>query len=311
MDYSEDVVSIVIPVYNAQDYLHECIDSALSQTYDKTEIIIVDDGSTDNSPNILKKYENKIKIITKKNGGTASALNLGIKNMTGTWFKWLSADDVLYPNALEEMILESSKMDNKENTIFYSNYDIINSDGIIVEKFTEPNYNQLETFQQGVILLDHYFGNATTSLIHRSAIHKYGAFNETIGYKEDYEFWLRYCVLHKCRLHLIPKTLAKYRIHQKQLTKEKVAISLAQTSKIRKFILEKIPQKERKKYEKAVKEYQKIRPLTSRGRHVLRDIMVRVLPKSVSGYILKSYMDMKEKTQYEKDTRLKNTDKIK
>ena len=296
MNQQNDKISIVIPVYNAQEFLEECINSALNQTYSNIEIIAVDDGSTDHSPEILKRYSDKIMTITKKNGGTASALNYGINIMTGIWFKWLSADDVLYPNALEEMILESSKVENKENTIFYSNYDIINSDGNMIEKFIEPDYNQLESFQQGVILLDHYFGNGTTSLIHRSAIQSYGAFNETIGYKEDYEFWLRYCVLHKCRLHLIPKTLAKYRVHQKQLTKEKVAISLAQTNKIRKLILDKLSPEELTKYEKARKEYQKSKPLTSRGRHMLRDMIFRVLPKSVSGSILKSYMNMKEKT---------------
>ena len=76
-------VSIVIPVFNAEKYLKECIDSALNQTYKDIEIIAVDDGSTDSSPEILKKYENKITTISKKNGGTASALNAGIKVMSG------------------------------------------------------------------------------------------------------------------------------------------------------------------------------------------------------------------------------------
>ncbi|MDE2588041.1 MAG: glycosyltransferase, partial [Patescibacteria group bacterium] len=250
-------VSIIIPVYNVEKYLNDCIRSALNQTYRDIEIIAIDDGSKDNSMRILEQYSDKIKVISKPNGGTASALNVGIKNMTGVWFKWLSADDVLYPNALEEMISESSKIENKENTIFYSNYDIVNSDGKIVNKFIEPNYNELESFQQHVILLDHYFGNGTTSLIHRSAIEKYGLFDETIGYKEDYELWLRYCVLHNCRLYLIPKILAKYRVHQKQLTKEKATISLSQTNRIRKFILDKIEPEKRKKYESAIKEYQK------------------------------------------------------
>ncbi len=294
MSNSGDKISIVIPVYNTQEYLEECINSALNQTYNNKEVIAVDDGSTDHSLEILKKYSDRITIITKKNGGTASALNRGIESMTGTWFKWLSADDVLYPNALEEMILESSKIDNKEKTIFYSNYDIINSDGKIIEKFTEPDYNKVENFQQHIILLDHYFGNGTTSLIHRSAIQEFGSFNETIGYKEDYELWLRYCVLHNCRLHLIPKTLAKYRVHQKQLTKEKVAISLSQTNKIREFILGKIDPEERKKYEVALKEYQKTKPLATRSRHMLRDTMFKILPRSVSSSILKSYMNMKK-----------------
>ncbi len=296
MSDKDDKVSIVIPVYNTQEYLEECINSALNQTYNKIEVIVVDDGSTDRSPEIMKKYSDKITIITKKNGGTASALNRGIKSMTGTWFKWLSADDVLYPNAIEEIVSESSKIENKENTIFYSNYDIINSDGKIVEKFIEPDYNNLENFQQHVILLDHYFGNGTTSLIHRSEIERYGPFNETIGYKEDYELWLRYCVLHNCRLHLIPKTLAKYRIHQKQLTKEKIVVSLSQTNKIRKFILDKVEPEEQKKYEWAIREYQKTKPLSTRGRHMLRDAMFKILPRSVSSSILKSYMNMKEES---------------
>lgn len=289
-----DKVSIVIPVYNAQEFLEECISSALNQTYDNKEVIAVDDGSTDHSLEVLKKYSDRIIIITKKNGGTASALNCGINAMTGIWFKWLSADDVLYPNYLEEMILESSKIQNKENTIFYSNYDIINSDGNIVKEFVEPNYNKLKDFEQHVILLDHYFGNGTTSLIHRSALERYGLFNEAIGYKEDYELWLRYCVLHNCRLHLISKTLAKYRVHEKQLTKEKIAISLSQTNKIREFILEKIDPREQKKYEIAIKEYQKTKPLATRSRHMLRDVMFKVLPKSIFGTILKSYMNTKE-----------------
>ena len=294
MDHTADVVSIIIPVYNAQDYLEECLNSALNQTYDKTEIIAVNDGSTDSSLDILKKYSNRIKIISKKNGGTASALNLGIKNMSGEWFKWLSADDVLYSNAIKELINVAKLLPNKKY-ILYSNYDIIDSHGKIIDKITEPDYNELDTFSRNVILLDHFVGNGTTSLIHKSIIDEFGMFNETIGYKEDYELWLRYNILHNCSLYLISKNLAKYRVHQKQLTKENISISLSQTNNIQKFILEKLSLEERKKYEKALREYQKTKPLTSRSRHVLRDIMLKVLPKSVSGHILKSYMNMKKK----------------
>ena len=110
-------VSIVIPIYNAEKYLRECIESALNQKYEDIEVIAVNDGSKDNSLKILEEYSDRINIISKKNGGTASALNLGIKNMTGEWFKWLSADDVLYPNAIEELIIEAKKIPDKKNTI--------------------------------------------------------------------------------------------------------------------------------------------------------------------------------------------------
>lgn len=294
MNHSSGAVSIIIPVYNAQDYLEECLDSALNQTYDKIEVIAVNDGSTDRSLDILERYSNKIKIISKKNGGTASALNLGIKNMTGEWFKWLSADDVLYPNAIKELI-DTAKLLPDKKYILYSNYDIIDSHGKIIDRKTEPNYNELDSFSMNVILLDHFIGNGTTSLIHKSIIDEFGMFNETIGYKEDYELWLRYKVFHNCGLHLVPKNLAKYRVHEKQLTKENVTISLSQSNTIRKYILDKLAPEERKKYEKALIEYKKTKPLTSRGRHTFRDIMLKILPKSVSGFILKSYMNMKEK----------------
>ena len=126
-------VSIIIPVYNAEKYLKECIESALAQTYDDIEVIAIDDGSTDDSLKILNSYSDRIKIITKENGGTASALNVGINAMNGEWFKWLSADDVLYPNAIEELIKEIEQMKNKDKIILYSNYDIINSDGIVTQ----------------------------------------------------------------------------------------------------------------------------------------------------------------------------------
>ena len=97
-------ISIIIPVYNAEKYLEECIRSAIEQSYRDIEVIAVDDGSTDNSLEILEKYSSKIRIIKKKNGGTSTALNIGIEAMDGQWFKWLSADDILDNNAVQVQI---------------------------------------------------------------------------------------------------------------------------------------------------------------------------------------------------------------
>ncbi len=282
-------VSIIIPVYNAEKYLKECIESALEQTYQKIEVIAVNDGSKDNSLKILGEYSDKIKIISKLNGGTASALNLAIKNMTGDWFKWLSADDILYPNAIEELIRETEKIQDKKNTIFYSNYDIIDSNSKVIKQFIEPDYNNLSSFDFNVILLDHHIGNGITSLIHKSALEQYGVFNETIGFAEDYELWLRFCLIHGCRLHLVPKILAKYRRHKKQLTQSKSVEALDKANKIRQSILEKLELNEQKKYKIALKEIKSNKSLPVKIRHMLRDTMIRILPKSISDNILKIY----------------------
>ena len=93
-------MSVVIPVYNARGYLDECIASALAQTHSDTEIVAVDDGSTDGSAEVLDGYADRISVHRKPNGGTASALNYARARMTGDWFKWLSADDLLRPSLL-------------------------------------------------------------------------------------------------------------------------------------------------------------------------------------------------------------------
>ena len=96
-------VSVVIPVYNAARYLDECVRSALDQTYADTEVIAVDDGSMDSSAEILGCYADHVRVFRKPNGGTASALNRGAREMSSEWFKWLSADDALKPHALEAL----------------------------------------------------------------------------------------------------------------------------------------------------------------------------------------------------------------
>ena len=99
-------ISIVIPAYNASNYLAEAIDSALAQTYPNVEIIVVNDGSDDNgsTEQIALSYGDKIRYFSKENGGSSSALNMGIANMTGEWFSWLSHDDLYLPNKLERQI---------------------------------------------------------------------------------------------------------------------------------------------------------------------------------------------------------------
>lgn len=287
-------VSIVIPVYNAEKYLEECINSCLNQSYRNVEIIAIDDGSTDNSGKILESYSERIKVIKKRNGGTASALNVGLNAMTGDWFKWLSADDVLYEHAIEVLMSEAeSKDEYAKSCFFYSNYDIIDENSKIVGEYIESNYNVLNNFQRNVILLDHFFGNGTTSLIHRSIFDRFGVFNESIGFKEDYEFWLRCCLIHDCNLFLIPHKLAKYRIHPKQLTQKKIRANLEHVKMIQNLVLGKLPTDKRKEYLYELKNYQKNKPLALKIRRKIRDVMLKILPRNMSTRLIETYMNYK------------------
>ena len=104
-------LSVIIPVYNVEKYLKECLDSITRQTVKDIEIICVDDGSTDNSPDILKEYQKKdsrIKIITKENGGQASARNLGIKEAQGEYIAFIDSDDFIEEEMLEKLYTKAN-----------------------------------------------------------------------------------------------------------------------------------------------------------------------------------------------------------
>ena len=100
-------VSVIVPIYNEEKYLNDCINSIANQTLKDIEIIAVNDGSTDNSLKILDdlsiKYKGKLKVIDKENGGAGSARNVGIVNASGEFIKFVDADDYLKLTALERM----------------------------------------------------------------------------------------------------------------------------------------------------------------------------------------------------------------
>lgn len=99
-------ISVIIPVYNAEDFLEESLNSVLNQNFKDFEVICVNDGSKDNSLNILNKYQKKdkrIKVISQKNSGDGGARNKGLKNATGDFVYFLDSDDILFPYSLEKM----------------------------------------------------------------------------------------------------------------------------------------------------------------------------------------------------------------
>lgn len=102
----DDLVSVVIPIYNVQNYLRKCLNSILSQTYKNTEIILVDDGSTDDSGTICDKYEkydSRIIVVHKKNGGLSDARNVGIDIASGKYITFIDSDDYVSENYIEEL----------------------------------------------------------------------------------------------------------------------------------------------------------------------------------------------------------------
>ncbi len=183
------MVSIVIPVYNGADYLAQAIDSSLAQDYRNVEVIVVNDGSTDGgkTEEVALSYGDTIRYFRKENGGVASALNVGIQEMRGTFFSWLSHDDRYYPHKLSSQI--AFLAGEPDEVILYSNFDIINASSQLIgqiEVIKVPAPHQMRYF-----LTTSHPVHGCTTLIPRCCFEVCGMFDESLRTTQDYDFWFR------------------------------------------------------------------------------------------------------------------------
>ncbi|MBO5042292.1 MAG: glycosyltransferase [Clostridia bacterium] len=227
----EPMVSIVIPVYNGSNYLKEAIDSALSQTYANFEIIVVNDGSRDQGATreVALSYGKRIRYFEKENGGSSSALNMGIAAMTGEWFSWLSHDDLYTPAKLEEQVkyLERLQLSNEElpNQILFAASDLIDGRGRTIRRAKKKDCETIARFlwaMKGNECLiaepTKYTFHGCSCLVHKSVFKTVGVFNEDLRLLNDLDLWFRiYAADYK--IHYLPEALVKGRIHEKQVSK--------------------------------------------------------------------------------------------
>lgn len=247
-----DLVSIVIPVFNSEKYVDKAIRSCLDQTYSKIEIIAIYHNSTDSSLEILNSFSDHITVLSEPKRGIGSALNTGIRAMKGTFFKVMNSDDILYPDSVELLISEFKKQINNK-VIIHGNADIINAKGEFVREWIQPNYNKLSNFKQNVILLANDTVINVSSIFRKDIFYKYGFYDETV-IAEDYELWLRLCLLYNFQLHLLEKKILKYRLHDESTTAKSLKINPNYAEIPRKMVLQKLDLESRIKYERALKE---------------------------------------------------------
>lgn len=229
------IVSIVIPAYNASNYLRDAVDSALSQTYQNIEIIIVNDGSKDDgaTAEVAKGYGAKVTYLEKENGGSSSALNCGIKSMTGDWFSWLSHDDRYYPNKIQEeiellnQIIEEDKTTPLYKHIFFAPSDIIDKNGKLVRRADRRTINQASHFINemnkdnniGLISMPIQFGfYGCSCLIHKDFLEEVGFFDERSRLLNDMNLWYK-LYANNASVHYIPKALVEERVHDQQISR--------------------------------------------------------------------------------------------
>lgn len=204
-------VSVIVPVYNHEEYIEDCVESILPQTYRNFEVIVVDDGSTDNTAEKLLKYRDKINYLYKENGGGASALNVGIKASKGNYIAWLSSDDMFLPEKLELQIKRFEE--DPELGLVHSDWYTIDKKGKITGHEKASNYGKDKVILE---LLKHNFINGSTTMIRRECFLKVGLFDENMRYSADGDLWSR--LIRYYEFGHIPLPLIKYRWHDKNLS---------------------------------------------------------------------------------------------
>lgn len=216
-------VSVVIPFFNCP-YVDQAIESALGQTYPHVEVIVVNDGSDQYREKIVP-YRHRIRYLEKANGGTATALNMGIRYATGQYFAWLSADDVF---DREKIAKQLQWMQRHQALASFTAYRLIDAHNRVIGH--QPPFWLADRARFFEHMKQHCLINGSTVMLHMDIFHQVGLFDESYRYAHDYEFWLRVLLHH--HFQFVPEPLLSYRVHEQMGTFRHTPQVLAEAARV-------------------------------------------------------------------------------
>lgn len=202
----QPLVSVIIPSFNSGEYVIEAIEGVLGQTYGNIEIIIIDDGSTDDTKKKLRKYidNQSIRYLYQDNKGVSVARNTGISNSKGTIIALCDADDIWLPQKLS---LQVSLFNTPDVGLVYGDIKCFGD-------ITDINMEHSDELQRGDIFNELMMGNficASSTLIRKDVLNEIGGFDVDLEYVEDLDLWLR--ITSKYKVDFTTKCVVKYRLH--------------------------------------------------------------------------------------------------
>ena len=204
----EPLVSVIIPNYNYAHYLPQALDSVLAQTYPRFEIMVIDDGSTDDSENVLRSYGDRIRSIKQQNQGVSAARNLGARETRGELVAFLDADDFWLPEKLERQVQRFIADDGLG--LVHCGVEEIHDNGdhllFRLEGLEGWVATDMLLFNRAVIL-----GGGSGLMVKRSAFEALGGFDTSLSTSADWEFFYRMAA--HARVGFVPSALLKYRVH--------------------------------------------------------------------------------------------------
>jgi glycosyltransferase involved in cell wall biosynthesis len=203
--------TVIIPAYNVARYLADAIESALGQTHPPLEVIVIDDGSTDETPQVLARYAGRIIGIRQRNAGLAAARNRGLAAARGEFIAFLDADDAWYPNALAVTTEALQRQEGAD--IVIGAWDSMDCGGRVLQRRAVPPHVQrhLQMDARRTLALGNRFPVGGL-LIRRRCFACCGLFDQRLQALEDWELWLRFAA-HQHRLIFVPEVVLRYRRH--------------------------------------------------------------------------------------------------
>jgi glycosyltransferase involved in cell wall biosynthesis len=209
----EPLISVVIPCYNQSDYLSDAIKSVLHQTYDNQEIIVVDDGSTDATPDVAARYPG-VHYVYQSNQGLSAARNAGIDAAKGAYLVFLDADDRLVPDALQ---IGYDVMCMHPDCGFVSGHHYhIKHDGTLKTAYPQEPMQGDDPYL--ALLMNNYIGMHATVMYRRAVFDSVGKFDTALQACEDYDFYLRVAREYPTVRH--DQIVAEYRLHDANMSRD-------------------------------------------------------------------------------------------
>lgn len=207
------LVSVVIPAYNASRFIERTLESVLSQTYRNLEVLVVNDGSTDDTATIVERYvalDSRITLLHQANAGVAAARNLGIETSTGELIAFVDADDVWYPTNLEKQVQVLANSDESVGMVYSWSADIDEDDQLTGNSRISRYYGYIfpALFDYNII------GNASAIMVRRQCFERVGGYSTELRAQkaqgcEDWDIYLRIAAIYQ--VYLVPEILVGYR----------------------------------------------------------------------------------------------------
>jgi glycosyltransferase involved in cell wall biosynthesis len=209
---SETPVTVLMPVYNCEKYVREAIDSVLEQTFTDFEFLIINDGSTDSTLEIINSYADpRIKVISKENGGVSCALNTGLKHAAGKYIARFDADDICYPNRLKEQY--EFMVAHPEYVMIGADADYVNQNGDYVFTYNNTGYSDGEI--RAAIYSRNPFIHSAVFYV-KDVIVNCGGYDLKAHTFEDHLLWIK--VLQKGKVCNFRKSFIKVRLNPESVT---------------------------------------------------------------------------------------------